>query len=232
MKSGFTLVEVLIVIAIIATLAVLGTMVASRGKMAANQAACASNMRQIGMAIVSYAGDNNGMLPLTSHSTGDSRVKIKGEWVNTLELSWVYQLAGYLDNVEKVRICPADEKVRRDRILKMNATSYLLNDVVFDPDEYGRMNRIADPARTAIMFISNRPVSKTWDHAHCAEWNTWAAINQDIATDRHRAGARAPDRTNGSANYLYADGHTKSIRASEMKRMLGAGQKPWLPEAR
>jgi len=67
MKSGFTLVEVLIVCAIIATLALLGTMVASQGKMAANQAACASNMRQIGTAIVSYAGDNNGKLPLTSH---------------------------------------------------------------------------------------------------------------------------------------------------------------------
>lgn len=228
--GAFTLVEVLIVIGILATLAVISTLAVSRGVMVAKRANCASNMRQIGIAIVSYSGDHNGRLPLTSHSTGDSRVKINGKWVNTIELSWIYALSEYLDEMDEVRVCPADERERRERILQINATSYLLNDIVFDPELCGRMSRIQDPARTMMAFISSRPVSRTWDHAHCGNWSSWAALTSDIAPDRHRTGGRAPDRTDGTANYLYADGHVANLSAGALKAMMSSGRKPWLLE--
>lgn len=194
--------------------------------MVANRAKCASHMRQIGTALHLYALDHEGTLPVTSHSTGDSKFKINGEWVYTIEYSWIYQLADYLDHIDEVRICPADEKERQQQIRAINATSYLLNDIVFDTPEYQNLQRIPFPSRTAMMFISNRPVSRTWDHAHCAQWNTWGALNADIAPDRHRMGARSADHLKGASNYLYADGHVSLIAATELKKTLDAGVNP------
>lgn len=229
-NSAFTLLELLAVCATVAILVCLAIPTISGGLMMVKRAKCASNMRQIGTAILLYAADNDGQLPVTSHSTGDTRFKVGGESINTIEGSWIYTLADYLDNVDEVRICPADEKDRRKKILQMNATSYVLNDMVFDSEEYRRIQKIPRPSRTAIAFISNRAISRTWDHAHCAQWTTWAALNEDIAPDRHRQGARATDRLKGSSNYLFADGHVQNTTALEMKRMLDSGEKPWMPE--
>lgn len=227
---AFTLVEVLMACVILGTLAALVFPLVSNSIATAHQVKCASNMRQIGRAILLHAADRGGALPITSHSTGDSRILIDGKWVSTLEYSWVYQLADYLGNVDEIRICPADERDRRDRIRELNATSYLLNDVIFDSGDYNNLTHIPHPSETLIMFVSNRPVSRTWDHAHCAQWTTWPALCTDIAPNRHRRGPSAPDRLNGSSNYLYADGHVKNIPADKMKQMLGEENKPWLPE--
>lgn len=224
-----TLVELLFVCAVAALLAGLAIPLYANGVMSSNRAKCMSNMRQIGMATLLYAADNGGVLPMTSHSTGDSKFKFNGEWVSTIEYSWIYVLADYLDKLDEIRICPADEKARQKQIRELKATSYVLNDAVFDSDKYRHLSGIPSPSRTAIMFISNRPISKTWDHCHCEQWTTWPALCEDIAPDRHRTGARAADRTKGSSNYLYADGHVKNIKASELKRMLENGETPWLP---
>ena len=223
---GFTLVELLAVVAVTGVLVCVLVPAVSGGVMAGKRAQCAGNMREIGGAILMYAGENGGALPVTSHSTGDSRVKVGGQWVNTLEYSWIYVLGEYLGDVDRVRVCPADERERQAEILRVRGTSYLLNDGVFDSEVYGRLQGLAKPGRTAIVFISGRPVSRTWDHAHCDEWRTWGAVVADIAPDRHRMGARAGNRLKGSANYLYADGHVECIEAREMKRLVEAGVNP------
>ena len=61
--TGFTLIELLVVIAIIAILAALLLPALSSSKRKAEQAACASNMRQITLAILLYADDHDGFLP-------------------------------------------------------------------------------------------------------------------------------------------------------------------------
>lgn len=60
---GFTLVELLVVITIIAALASLVFTLSSRAVNSAQKAVCVTNMRGIGNAIVAYATDNNGRLP-------------------------------------------------------------------------------------------------------------------------------------------------------------------------
>lgn len=60
---GFTLIELLVVIAIIAILAAILFPVFISAKRAAAQAACLSNLKQVGASVQMYMGDNNSIYP-------------------------------------------------------------------------------------------------------------------------------------------------------------------------
>jgi prepilin-type N-terminal cleavage/methylation domain-containing protein len=68
-KTAFTLVELLVVIAIIALLAALLLPVLSSAKGRAQRTQCLGNLRQIGLAVHLYAGDNGDTLPNTGRFT-------------------------------------------------------------------------------------------------------------------------------------------------------------------
>lgn len=217
-SGGFTLIELLAAIAIVALLA--GLLVASVANLraASNRAACLSNQRQIGTAMQLYAADHDGIFPPTTHTTGRRHI----------EESWVYELEPYLGEIDAIRICPAENAKRQKQILQANATSYLVNDLVFDDERFGRQANIPHPASTYLLFplSDDRRPSGTQDHIHGAEWTAWRSALNDIEPDRHRVGGRSADRMEGSANYLFADFHAENIPARDFKALFDRGINP------
>lgn len=212
-------------VAAVGVLAAITIPVLGQVGVAANRAQCSSNMRQIGVALLAYAGEHRGKLPPTTHTTASM--------ADGRHQGWIYQLAPYLGDTDAVRVCPADNETRKKRILETDGlTSYTLNDIVFDPEDgiapYNHVNLIPHPGRTMILFNASddRRASRGWDHAHCADWTTWFAVLADVEVDRHRRGERATDRMQGSANYLFADGHVENIEARELKRRVDSGENP------
>jgi prepilin-type processing-associated H-X9-DG protein/prepilin-type N-terminal cleavage/methylation domain-containing protein len=114
--SGFTLVELMVVFAIVGVLMAL-LLPAMAGVLAtADQTVCASNLRQIGLAMSLYLKNNNNwFFPLCSDERPDGRwwyygvepngSPARGEGNRLLDRSRA-RLAPYLEEPEKVGVCP------------------------------------------------------------------------------------------------------------------------------
>jgi len=71
MRRAFTLIELLVVVSIISVLAAMLLPAIGLVRDAARAAACASNLRQVGLALTDYAGGNEGLLPYWKVAAAD-----------------------------------------------------------------------------------------------------------------------------------------------------------------
>ena len=216
-ESGFTLIELLVVIVIIAILASMILPALGSAKLKAKRIKCASNMRQIGIALQLYADDNRDAFPATTHT-------------DSIDQSWIQTLKPYLGKIDTIRICPADP-LRQKRV-EAGATSYILNEFLTVPerDPFGRVTSgaptftsLKSPSRTMSTFIISDAYlpSQQSDHTHSRSWlQGWKQVTSDISVDRFVAGKRHPEYTKGNANYLFVDGHVDAIKATQIKKWI------------
>ena len=81
--TAFTLIELLVVVAIIAVLAAILLPALQNAKETSRRAVCMNNLRQLGIAMISYASDNNSFLP-TPDMPAHNHTNAKAVGRNTL----------------------------------------------------------------------------------------------------------------------------------------------------
>jgi prepilin-type N-terminal cleavage/methylation domain-containing protein/prepilin-type processing-associated H-X9-DG protein len=245
--GGFTLLELLVVIAVIAILASILLPTLARARTKAEGLSCLNNTRQLGLAWMLYADEHNGRLPYNVGSDSGNRgiaARTDLNWVNNI-MDWEVTansdntntltitraaLAPYANKALKVYKCPADTVLSREQTSAGWAArlrSYSMNAMVGDAGEASSsgLNR-NNP--NYVQFFSLATIPKPMNifvflDEHPDSINDGYFLNKAYSSQWIDLPA---SYHNGAANFSYADGH------SEMHRWRDAGTLvPSRPEA-
>lgn len=240
-SAGFTLVELLVVIGIMALLISILLPALTRAREQANLVACSSNMRQLGLALRFYATAHKDYLPPSvgiRDTAGAPWPSYHGRWWAVLAGGG--QLNGFgvtsrdpnrfevgIDTNRSALRCPSDT------LLAANSTqvdqaganlSYVVNNVLMpalnqDPfvSIYAkavirRMSDFRSPSTRLLATELHSAGGRFQIGIVPAQWNAPRVVNE--VAWRH--GTRTPK--SAPVNVLYLDGHVASLPRSEVTR--------------
>lgn len=223
--QGFTLIELLVVIAIIAILAAILFPVFSQARDKARAAACLSNQKQVGLAVMQYTQDYDEMLPL-NQDFGAS-----GPY-NWQRVYWT--LVDPYVKGDQVLFCPSDPDP--GVFGAAGRQSYIANQQLgwTGPGNSGRglLTSIQAPAN-CILFLewtSTDTPRTAW-----ADDLNWAINNRDRFPTAKNQWA-AVNRHNEGANWTFCDGHAKWAKpitqVSSRNSTANDGKVAWFPPNR
>lgn len=199
-KKGFTLIEVLIVLAIVALLAALVLSVFSRAKSSSRKVACSSNLRQIGLAYEMYVQDARGHFPPLTVSADEN-------------CGWPEQIYPYTRSTQVFQCpafeygefrlgCPALEKTGDDDFPFRNW------DGSYD------LNYFAGPGRSSINHLRNP--SNTILICDGVGDKAFFGVEDDTDPINPRDFTKLGNRHNQGSNVYFADGHVKWMKYEEL----------------
>jgi prepilin-type N-terminal cleavage/methylation domain-containing protein/prepilin-type processing-associated H-X9-DG protein len=197
-RGGFTLIELMVVVAIISLLAamLLPTLSSAKGK--ARRIECLSGLRQLNLALTMYADDFEEQFPPRAER----------------EFSWIYKLEPYY-TVPKVLRCPID------RLSEPYDYSYLINgfndwfEANLAPAEYelfkawiwpkGMKTTGAPQPSDTITFGEKVPESR---HVHMDFYQSLGNDVEEIDHGKHNDGSKR----GGGANFGFMDGSVRMLK--------------------
>ena len=222
---GFTLVELLVVISIIALLIALLLPALGEARTAAKSSVCKSQLRQLAIAMTSYLNDNQGLYPLYDHNSIANPPEPAGH------SAWHQKLrdGGYFTGLDVV-FCPESTHANSPPpgwtaegvAFYWGRISYGMSAAVsidysdtsnwpFFPTSTTRQEKIRRPSQMIIVMDA--------DYYHAPPRGEWYGSRYAYAFERSSAtpgdDAQAWPRHRGSCSVWWADGHVSGIRAPD-----------------
>lgn len=217
MRRALTLVELLVVVAVIALLAAVLMPVLSKARESARKSVCQTNLRQIGVAFNLYTSDHDGFYPCN----GDPNLWMGRNWRVVIQPylpgSPMQSLPpGYSQPLtvqhSDVLLCPSDERA----VQVWERTSYAYSAAFFhSPSQINALEPVLKGSSCAawsgiVSALRNLPpiaqneaqVAFPSQKGLSAEW---------LSNHEKFAGDCGFWSWDGSANYLFADGHVKFL---------------------
>jgi prepilin-type N-terminal cleavage/methylation domain-containing protein/prepilin-type processing-associated H-X9-DG protein len=226
LRRGFTLVELLVVIAVIALLAALLLPALASAKAKTKRVACLSNMRQVSLAVSFYAGEFVGRLP---NPKAKNTFDFNNAKAPDNPLKLLRPFVGLINSnaAAPVYVCPGAQPTTKADYAPVgtSSTALTINQVVMN----WRAERLGNPARTVVMQENYALMSYLWyqpenvdadpstaGHRY-SRWHMWTSSEGEQWSGTKRE--HYCNLHQGGGNLIWADGHVSyklSARTSSL----------------
>ncbi|HVF09849.1 MAG TPA: DUF1559 domain-containing protein [Abditibacteriaceae bacterium] len=232
LHRGFTLIEILVVIAIILLLAAILFPVFARARENARRASCQSNLKQIGLGLIQYVDDYDLKMPASAYGG------VAADSNNTTTYKWMDAIFDYVKS-QQVFICPSDSGA--EYIYHKNIPAGQTSQKYGSYGQNGAYREAGDsqtPPRSAAYLVSvamiPSPAATVWatdtnnrEEANGSYGFSWANAlppnSPVIVTNTTNAAGRRQlekiiERHLDTTNVLYCDGHVKALKLDALAK--------------